>query len=223
MNTRFFINMTKGSAGVVQIALVLGISLLMAHSAKSEIVELAITGHWSEKDFRVTDRLDGLFNPENPKFDGKVFGFDPSSGDLTLRLLVNTEGAMFFSKGSRFTAEGRGEYLLTHDFFGYRNVALAGGVYSFGSALWRSDGILAGLLGPEGIKAALWTDVDITKSGPTSVSFRMFGKADGLTADLFVGSRTHGSIGSQFLLWEYYKGEEIRSNKYTTDIKILQR
>lgn len=47
----------------------------------------------------------------------------------------------------------------------------------------------------------------------------MFGKADGLTADLFVGSRTHKSIGTQFLLWEYYKGEEIRSMKYTTKTK----
>jgi hypothetical protein len=50
----------------------------------------------------------------------------------------------------------------------------------------------------------------------------MFGKADGLTADLFVGSRTHGSIDMQFLLWEYYKGEEIRSVKYTTKTRILR-
>ncbi|MDQ3490327.1 MAG: hypothetical protein M3449_04575, partial [Acidobacteriota bacterium] len=72
------------------------------------------------------------------------------------------------------------------------------------------------------VKAALWTDVDITKQDPTRLSFRMFGKADGLTEDLFVGSRTYGSIGRQFLLWEYYKGEEIRSIKYTTKSKILR-
>ncbi|MEO7660628.1 MAG: hypothetical protein ABIV48_13520, partial [Pyrinomonadaceae bacterium] len=66
-----------------------------------------------------------------------------------------------------------------------------------------------------------WTDTDITKGDPTKLSFRMFGKAEGLTADLFVGSRGHESIGPQFLLWEYYKGEEIRSTKYTAKSKVL--
>lgn len=221
MNTKFLTRMPKWSSRFAPFVLVLVISLFTGHSAKAEIVELSVTGHWSEGDFKVTDSSDKLYDPANPKFDGKVFGVAPSAGNVTLRLLVNTDGGVFFPKGSGFTADGVGAYTLAHDFYGYREVVLVGDAYSFGSAIWRTEGILAGLEGPDQVKAALWTDVDITKEDPTRVSFRMFGKADGLTADLFVGSRIHGSIGRQFLLWEYYKGEEIRSAKYTAKSKKL--
>jgi hypothetical protein len=81
--------------------------------------------------------------------------------------------------------------------------------------------VLTALDGPNGSKAALWTDTDITKDDPTRLSFRMFGKAGKLSADLFVGSRTQSRIGDSFLLWEYYKGEEIRSTKYTVKGRSL--
>ena len=222
MNTKVFIPMLKCWAKFTQFVLVLVISLFIEHIARGEVVQLSITGHWSERNFKVTDRSNALYAPANPKFDGKVFGVAPSAGTTTLELLVNTDGSIFFAKGSEFIADGTGAYSLTHDFYGYRDVTLVGDTYSFGNAVWRSDGILAGLEGPDGVKAALWTDVDITKNDPTRVSLRLFGKADGLTPDLFVGSRTHASIGTQFLLWEYYKGEEIRSEKYTTKTKVLR-
>jgi len=222
VNIKSLIRPSKRSARFARLVLILIFILFTEHSAKAEIVELSITGYWSAGDIKITDITDKSYDPANPKFDGKVFGISPAAGNLNLQLLVNTDGSIFFPKGSQFTADGVGTYSLKHDFYGYKEVGLVDGVYSFGSAVWRSDGILAGLKGPDSVKAALWTDVDITKQDPTRLSFRMFGKADGLTADLFVGSRTYGSIGRQFLLWEYYKGEEIRSIKYTTKSKILR-
>ncbi len=214
--------MPKRSVKFAQFLLVLIISVFIAHTAKAEIVELSITGYWSERDFKVTNKSDASFNPADPRFDGKVFGVAPSVGNVTIQLLVDTEESIFFPKGSQFTADGVRAYSLIHDFYGYRKVTLVGDTYSFGSAIWRSGGILANLEGPDRAKATLWTDVDIAKTNPTKVSFRMFGKAEGLRADLFVGSRTHESIGMQFLLWEYFKGEEIRSRNYSARAKILR-
>ena len=222
MNIRYSIGTHKRSTRFAPFGLVLVVSLFIGHPVKAEIVELSITGYWSERDFKVTDKLNRSYDPADPKFDGKVFGLAPSAGNLTLQLLVNTDAVMSFPKGTGFTADGVGAYSLEHDFYGYREVLLVGDAFSFGSAAWRPDGIVAGLEGPDGSKAALWTDVDITKKDPTRISFRMFGKSDGLMADLFVGSRTHRSIGMQFLLWEYYKGEEIRSMKYTARAKTTR-
>src|SRR5215203_1683271 len=91
VNTKFFIRMPKGCARFAQFVLVLVICLFVMHTTKAEIVELSITGHWSEGDFKVTNRLDELYNTANPKFDGKVFGVAPSAGNVTLQLLVNTD------------------------------------------------------------------------------------------------------------------------------------
>jgi hypothetical protein len=147
VKSNFFIRVPqKASIGIAQLVFVLVISLFVQHTAEAEIVGLSITGHWSERDFKVADRLDESYNPANPKFDGKVFGMAPSAGNVTLHLLVNTGGGIFFSKGSGFTADGVGAYSLTHDFYGYRDVELVGGTYSFANAVWRSDGILAGLV-----------------------------------------------------------------------------
>lgn len=125
--------MTMSTAWFAQFLVALVIGLFAVHSAKAEIVELSITGYWSAGDFKVTDRLNRLYNPANPEFDGKVFGADPSAGEVTLQLLVNTDGGIFFSKGSEFTADGVGAYSLAHDFYGYREVTLVGGTFSFGA------------------------------------------------------------------------------------------
>ncbi|HMQ04460.1 MAG TPA: hypothetical protein PKD26_11135 [Pyrinomonadaceae bacterium] len=220
----------NGPLRIIQRSLMLG-SLIMiqtfgsilAQPVKAEMVELQITGYWTEKGFKVIDPSDRLFDPANPKFDGKVFGVAPSNGNLTIRLLVNTDGAVHFAKGSTYKAVDSRDYTLAHDFYGYREVALVDGVYSFGNAIWRSDGIVAGLEGPDRVKAALWTDVDITRSDPKRLSFRMFGKAEGLQADLFFGSRTPSSIGGQFIVWEYYQGEEIRSDSYSAKATLIGR
>lgn len=221
MNSKIFNRVRSSSAELFRMALVVVFGLIAGQSVRAEIVELTITGYWTEKEFKVTDRTVDLYDPANPKFDGRVFGVTPEAGSATFKLRVNTDGALFFAQGSEFTVRGVGAFVLRHDFYGYRDVELVGGSYSFGNALWKSDGILAKLDGPDGQKAALWTDVDITKKDPIRVSFRMFGKADGLTPDLFVGSRTHFSIGRQFLLWEFYAGEEIRSNKYVATAKVV--
>jgi len=201
---------------------VLVLFLFAASAANAETVELTITGYWSEGNFKVTGRSDASYDPADPKFDGKVFDLSPSDGNLSLVLLVNTERAVFYPEGSE-TSDAYGRpYSLTHDFYGYREVALVGGTYTFGGAVWDTSGVLTRLEGPKDSKAALWTDVDITKGDPTKVSFRMFGKAGKLSADLFVGSRTPNTIGNSFLLWEYYKGEEIRSEKYKASARTLQ-
>lgn len=211
------------SAMLAQFVLVLILSLCTAHVVEAENVEVTITGYWSDRDIKVTSTRDKLYDPADPKVDGKIFGVAPAAGEVTLRLLISTEGFVFFPKGSTFTTERTGTYSLAHDFYGYKQVALVDDTFSFGNAIWKSGRILSGLEGPSDSKAALWTDTDITQTDPSRLSFRMFGEAPGLSADLFVGSRTPFSIGQQFLLWEYYKGEEIRSNKYLVKSKVLGR
>ena len=163
MNTRLFTRVVNEPVNFPRFVLVLGISLFLVQTARAEIVELSIAGRWTEKDFKVTSRKDGRYDPANPKFDGLVFGVAPIEGSVTLQLLINTDGNIFFAKGAEFAAEGVGAYTLSHDFYGYRDVTLVGGSFTFGGAVWGSDGILAGLEGPERVKAALWTDTDITK------------------------------------------------------------
>ena len=220
MNTQF-VRPPRGSTTFYSKVLVLVFCLFLQSAVNAEIVELSITGYWSEGNFKVTRKSDQSYSPADPKFDGKVLGIAPSAGQVTVELLVSTDDSIFFPKGASTTAADGSAYTLAHNFYGYREVSLAGGTFSFGNAIWRTDGILARLEGPNRVQAALWTDVDITKEDPARVSFRMFGKAEGIQADLFVGSRTPGSIGGQFLLWEYYMGEEIRSKKYAAKRKFL--
>ena len=208
---------TTRAAGLIRL-IGIGILVLVANfTATAEVVELHITGNFAKEDFKTIGRSEKNYDAADPKVDGKVFGTAPLDGSVTLALLVNTDGSVFFPKGTRF-ADPRGDYVLMHDFYGYREVSLADGTFTFGTAAWSSVGILKGLEGPGGAKAALWTDVDITKADPTLVSFRMFGKAEGLTADIFVGPRTQMSILRNFVLWEYYMGEEIRSNRYSVRV-----
>jgi hypothetical protein len=221
MKMKFSICTFRKSTILGRLVLLLILSLCTVHLVSAEVVELTITGYWSDKDIKVTNGSDKSYNLADPKFDGKIFGIAPAAGDLSLRLLVNTNGVIFFPKGTTFTTDRTGTYSLSHDFYGYKQVTLVDETYSFGSATWKSDGILTGLEGPSDTKAALWTDVDLTQADPARISFRMFGQAPGLTTDLFIGSRTPFSIGPQFLLWEYYKGEEIRSSKYTAKSKVL--
>lgn len=221
MNTNSFAIATGRPTRFSQFFLFLIICLLAPRTADAKLVELTITGHWTEGEFKVIGPNDASYDSANPQFDGKVFGVAPSSGNVTMQLIVNTDGGVFFAKGSRFAADGDRAYVLAHDFFGYKDVKLVGDSFTFGTAAWRSDGILADLVGPDGQKASLWTDEDITKSDPSRISFRMFGRADRLSSDLFVGSRNNEAIGSEFLLWEYYKGEEIRSRKYTVKAKPI--
>lgn len=214
--------MNTNPAKFLSFVLSLVVGFFSVQTAKAGIVEVIITGNWSEKDFKVTSKKNAHYDSTNAKFDGLVFGMAPSDGGVTLNLIVNTEDSIFFAKDAAFSADGVGPYTLKHDLYGYREVSLVDGSFRFGSAIWKSDGILRGLEGPDRVKAALWTDANITKGEPTRVSFRMFGRAGDLTADIFVGSRTHSLIGTQFLLWEYYNGEEIRSEQYKVSTRVLR-
>lgn len=213
MNTKHLICPSKRLARSVQFILILIFSLFIQYSAKAEIVQLSITGYWSERDIKVTDRSHKSYDIANPKFDGMVFGIAPAAGSVDLKLLVDTDDSVFFPQGSQFANR-----VLAHDLYCYQRVTLVGDSFSFGNAVWRSNGILSGSKGPGSVKVALSTDADITKKDPTRVSFRMFGKADGLNADLFISTSPPPASVQQFLLWEYYAGEEIRSNKYTVKV-----
>jgi len=153
-----------------------------------EPVEVFITGSWVADDFSVTDPSDPLYDPANPEFDGKVFGVAPSAGSTTIQLRVDTDSAVFFPVGYTWDNNGT-PCTLAHDWYGYSDVMLVNDPYTFGTATWTNSGILTALIGPNDSTAALWTDVDITSGVPSRLSFRMFGTGDGLTADVFVGSR----------------------------------
>ena len=180
--------------------------LVLAANAQAALVSLSITGSWTAADYDVSSTgptAGALGIPEEN--DDLVFGTAPSAGSTTFTLLVNTAGAHFFPTG----ALG-----VTHDWYGYTNVILVG-THTFGSASWVTSDILTGLVGPGGATAALWTNTDISVASPTLLSFRMFGSWEGSNADMFIGSRTATTIGTQFLLWEYFGGEEIRSRSYS--------
>ncbi|SLN33077.1 hypothetical protein PEL8287_01608 [Roseovarius litorisediminis] len=177
-------------------------------AAPAAVVDLEITGSWQASDYDVTSA-----GPDSPlgipeENDDKVFGTSPSAGSTTFTLQVETSSVVHFATG---------EFGVTHDWFGYDLVSLPGG-HSFGSATWDTADILTGLVGPNGSTAALWTDTDLTLADPTRLSFRMFGDWEGSNADLFIGSRTATTIGDQFLMWEYFGGEEIRSSSYSASV-----
>lgn len=175
------------------------------YSMQSMAVLLDIGASWTADDFST-----GIL----PSSNGEVFGVAPSVGSTTVHLDVNTDSFYMFPSGYTYNHLGV-DYTLSHDFYGYTDVQLVGGIYSFGSATWNSEGILDYLEGPDELEAALWSNTDITSSDPSLVSFRMFGSGDGITADLFAGSRTPSTINNDFTLWEYYQGDEIRVDGYT--------
>lgn len=178
-------------------------------AAKASSVDLTITGAWIASDYDVSSTGPTTGATGVPQEDDDlVFGTAPSAGSTSFTLRVDTSSVVSFATG---------QFGVTHDWFGYDLVSLPGG-HSFGSASWDTSDILTGLVGPNGSTAALWTDTDLTLGDPTKVSFRMFGDWEGSSADLFVGSRTATTIGDQFLMWEYFGGEEIRSSSYSASV-----
>jgi len=184
--------------------------LALSPLVQASIVDLTITGSWTASDYDVssTGPDSALGIPEEN--DDLVFGTAPSDGSTTFTLRVNTDSAVGFATGYNG---------ITHDWFGYSDVQLLG-THTFGSASWTTSGIVTGLVGVDGLTKALWTDTDIAVADPTRLSFRMFGGWEGSSADLFIGSRTTTTIGNQFLMWEYYRGEEIRSNNYSATAEV---
>ncbi len=182
-------------------------SLLAFSSAlQASVIDLTVTGSWTKSDYDVSSTgptVGALGIPEEN--DDLVFGTAPSDGSTTFTLRVNTDSAVSFATGYNG---------ITHDWFGYSDVTLLG-THTFGSASWTTSDILIGLVGVDGLTKALWTDTDIASADPSRLSFRMFGDWEGNSADMFFGSRTATTIGNQFLMWEYYEGEEIRSNTYS--------
>ena len=177
-----------------------------ASSANATVIDLSVTMSWLEDDYDVSS--DGLSSgaPGVPEADdGLVFGTAASDGSTTFVLRVETSSAISFLTG---------DFGVTHDWFGYSDVELLGG-HSFGSASWDTASISTGLVGPNASSAALWTNTDIETADPSLLSFRMFGDWEGNSADLFVGSRSPFTISGSALLWEYFAGEEIRSNSYS--------
>jgi hypothetical protein len=181
-------------------------------AANASSLELTITGSWNAADYDVSStgpKAGALGIPEED--DDLVFGTPPSAGSTTFTLLVNTDDAVSFPAGYGG---------ITHDWYGYSDVTFVG-THGFGSATWTTDGIVTALVGVDGLKRALWTDADISVADPTRLSFRMFGVWDGMTADLFVGSRTSTTIGPGFLMAEYYGGEMIHSATYSAVAHVL--
>lgn len=199
-------------------AAILAASTLFAHTAQASVIELVVTGTWSTSDYDVSSTgptAGATGAPEED--DDKVFGTDPSDGSISFSLLVDTSSAVSYLTG--------GAEPVLHDFFGYSNVTLKDPV-TLGDATWDSTSALTSLVGPGGASALLWTDTDLTTGSPSLLSFRMFGTWAGTgatgSADMFIGPRSVGgsgmSIGTQFLTWEYFGGEEIRSNTYSATV-----
>jgi hypothetical protein len=194
------------------------LALSLGSVAQASIIELELSATWTSSDFNVSSTGDGSGLPEAN--DDKVFGLSPYDGSINFTLLVDTSSVTSFLVGGSETVE--------HDHFGYSSVSLKSPV-TLGSATWTTADILTELVGPGGVKAALWTDTDITTGDPSKVSFRMFGDWAGTggtgTADLFFGSRYLGASGygisDSFLAWEYYGGEEIRTTGYTATVSAV--
>lgn len=177
----------------------------------AEIIDLVITGSWDAADFDVSSTGPDYPIGDPQGDDDKVFGVAPSDGSTTFSIRVDTSSSTpLFPAGYL----SNGTDVLAHDWIGYTNVTLIG-THTFGSATWENNGIVTSLEGVNGFNAALWTDTDITTGIPSRMCFRMFGEGDDLNADLYVGDLTNTIIGTRFLIWEYYGGEEIRSNSYT--------
>lgn len=167
-------------------------------SANAAIIDLDITGTWTAADFG-TNPVDGIDDGNDD-----VFGLSPYDGSITVSLRVDTTGVETFATG---------DLGITHDWFGYQSVEVLD-IVTLGSAVWSDTVTPVSLDGPGSSSAMLWTDTDITSGDPTLLSFRIFGEHDGGTADMFFGARTSTTIGSQFLVWEYFAGDEIRSDSY---------
>ncbi len=168
-------------------------------------VDLTVTASWTATNFDVSSTGPNAPLGISEENDDKVFGIAPSAGSTSFVLRVETDSAVSYASGYNG---------ITHDWFGYSEVELLG-THTLGTASWTTVDILTNLVGVDGLTRALWTDADITAANPTRLSVRMFGDWDGSTADLFVGPRTTTTIGTQFLAWEYFGGEEIRTNNYT--------
>ena len=195
------------------------IGLLTAASAASAAtVELTVTGTWTAGDFDVSGAAGSL--PEGD--DDLVFGIAPSAGSLSFTLLVDTSSVVAHPAGV-------GAFPPANDFFGYDIVSFKDPV-SLGTATWDTSDILTGLVGPYGSTAALWSDTDLsTLVDPMDISFRAGGEWTGTggtgTADLFTGTRfaldsdgTGMDYTDQFLIWEYFGGEEIRFNGFEISV-----
>lgn len=182
------------------------ILLVFTASSHAAIINLSVTGSWTSSDYDVSSTgpsagAAGIAEED----DDLVFGTAASDGSTTFTLRVDTSSAVSFATGYNG---------ITHDWYGYSDVSLVG-THTFGSASWVTDDIVTGLVGVDGLTKALWTNTDIAAADPTLLSFRMFGDWEGNNADLFVGSRTATTIGTSFLMWEYFEGEEIRSSTYS--------
>ena len=187
--------------------LLVGLAVLAGVSAaRADVYDLIITGAWTAGDYDVTPTAPAGYEAVAEGDDDKVFGVAPSAGSTTFTVRVDT------SSNTGLFAAGylsNGVDVLAHDWVGYTNVQLVG-THTFGSATWTNSGVLTDLVGVDGLTAALWSDTDLTSGTPGRVSFRMQGEGDGLVADLFVGERLTTEILDNFLLWEYFGGEEIR-------------
>ncbi len=190
------------------------VASLLAFTAnvQSAIVYLSITGSWTAANYDVSSTGTGGAIEIPEEDDNLVFGTAPSDGSTTFTLRVDTSSAVSFATGYNG---------ITHDWYGYSDVTLLG-THTFGSASWKTADILTGLVGVDNLTKALWTDTDIALADPTRLSFRMFGDWVGNTADLFIGTnRTITTIGTKFLLWEYFGGEEIRSGTYSAEALLV--
>lgn len=173
-------------------------------AAQAALVDLELTANWVAADYDVSSTgPSGSTAAESD--DGAVFGVAPSDGSLSLTLRVQTNSADFFAAGTggRF-----------HDFYGYSDVEILGGTFTYGSATWSTSDII-NLEGPNPASANLWTDTDLESGDPTRVSFRMIADWFDANADIFFGSRT-GTIADgatqirdNFSMSEYFAGERI--------------
>ncbi len=180
---------TKRKATALAGALTLG---LMGAGAQAAPILLEFQIEWTAADFDVSSTgptVGALGIPEED--DDKVFGIAPSDGSLSFQLLVDPSSMVYVPAGSA------GNPI---DWYGYGDVSLVAPV-TLGTAVWDGSGIID--LSRWGYDLPLWTDTDITTTSPTQAEFRMFGDWTGHSADLFIEP-------GQVLLWEYYKGEEIR-------------
>lgn len=166
---------------------------------------LTLSAEWTASDYDVSS-TGPAGSTSAATDDDLVFGTAPSSGSLSLDLLVDAGSSQFFAGG----VNGR-----AHDFYGYSDVSIVGGSFSFGTATWTDSSIIS-LDGPEGSSAVLWTDAALGDNALSLASFRMLAPWEDATADIFFGSRI-GTVAAgstqildNFLVWEYYLGEEIR-------------
>jgi hypothetical protein len=118
--------------------------LITASLGFADLVNLSLTGSWTAADFKTGSKSDS---------DGEVFGLAPYDGSLTLNLLVNTNKFVSYSAGYSYDYFGT-TYTLSHDWFGYSDVTLVDGYFSFGNAVWDNSSILS-LVGVDSLNMPL--------------------------------------------------------------------